>query len=147
MEITSRPSITLALFGDVILDEDRMMMCWVCWRQHGRSLKSLELDAASGNQSARDKLKSLSHLHIEWKYGDVRLDQIKFRRDRFKGNCDHNLLLEFGLSLGLDSLTESELADCFDELCACSQTHSAENLRKLRVRVIRALEAAQRDAS
>ena len=48
----------------------------------------------------------------------------------------------FGLDLGIEALSAEELADCFDELCACGKRHTPDNLRKLRTRLLQFLSAA-----
>jgi hypothetical protein len=50
--------------------------------------------------------------------------------------------MELGLNLGLDSLTDEELADCFDEMCPCGKDHDADALKKQRTRVRKQLQAA-----
>ena len=62
------------------------------------------------------------------------------RQSGSKFDLNHHSLMTSGLDLGLEKLTAGELADCFDELCSCGKEHSPENLRKLRDRMIKALE-------
>jgi len=61
----------------------------------------------------------------------------------FKGNSNHSDIMELGLNLGLDRLTEEELADCFDEVCPCGKAHDADALKKHRARVRKQLERAR----
>ena len=58
----------------------------------------------------------------------------------FKVDQAHTDLLELGLHLGLKMLSAEELADCFDEVCACGRTHDADALKKQRSRVLKDLE-------
>jgi hypothetical protein len=60
----------------------------------------------------------------------------------FKVDQAHTDLLELGLHLGLRVLSAEELADCFDEVCACGRSHDADALKKQRSRVIKDLEMA-----
>jgi hypothetical protein len=61
----------------------------------------------------------------------------------FKGNTEHSELMELGLSLGLNKLTDEELVDCFDEVCQCGKDHDANALKKQRARLRRVLETAR----
>jgi hypothetical protein len=60
----------------------------------------------------------------------------------FKVDQAHTDLLELGLHLGLKVLSAEELADCFDEVCACGKSHDADALKKQRSRVLKDLEMA-----
>ncbi len=60
----------------------------------------------------------------------------------FKVDQAHTDLLELGLHLGLKVLSAEELADCFDEVCACGRSHDADALKKQRSRVFKDLEMA-----
>jgi hypothetical protein len=60
----------------------------------------------------------------------------------FKVDQAHTDLLELGLHLGLRVLSAEELADCFDEVCACGRSHDADALKKQRSRVLKDLEMA-----
>ena len=60
----------------------------------------------------------------------------------FKVDQAHTDLLELGLHLGLKMLSAEELADCFDEVCACGRSHDADALKKQRSRVLKDLETA-----
>jgi len=64
----------------------------------------------------------------------------------FKVNQAHADLLELGLHLGLKVLTAEELADCFDEVCACRKIHDPDALKKQRGRVLKDLEATLRQS-
>jgi hypothetical protein len=63
----------------------------------------------------------------------------------FKVDQAHTDLLELGLHLGLKVLSAEELADCFDEVCACGRSHDADALKKQRSRVLKDLEMALQD--
>jgi hypothetical protein len=60
----------------------------------------------------------------------------------FKVDQAHTDLLELGLHLGLKVLSAEELADCFDEVCACGRIHDGDALKKQRSRVLKDLETA-----
>jgi hypothetical protein len=60
----------------------------------------------------------------------------------FKVDQAHSDLLELGLHLGLRGLSAEELADCFDEVCACGRSHDADALKKQRSRVLKDIEMA-----
>ena len=65
----------------------------------------------------------------------------------FKVDQAHTDLLELGLHLGLKVLSAEELADCFDEVCACGRSHDADALKKQRSRVLKDLEIALQEGS
>jgi cytochrome b involved in lipid metabolism len=50
--------------------------------------------------------------------------------------------MELGLNLGLNVLTDEELADCFDEFCACGKAHDADALKKQRAHARKQLQLA-----
>jgi len=55
----------------------------------------------------------------------------------FKGNIDHRILMIYGLGYGLENATADELAEFFDMFCPCeSETHDADDLRKLRKSIL-----------
>jgi hypothetical protein len=60
----------------------------------------------------------------------------------FKVDQFHTDLLELGLHLGLKVLSAEELADCFDEVCACGRSHDADAVKKQRSRVLKDLETS-----
>jgi hypothetical protein len=45
-------------------------------------------------------------------------------------------VVRVGRDLGIDSLTQAEVADCFDAFCLCEEPRDALNLRELRIRLI-----------
>ena len=50
-------------------------------------------------------------------------------------DLEHFDLMIFGIDPGLETLSNEELASCFDELCPCEGPHFGENLRKFRDRI------------
>jgi hypothetical protein len=75
----------------------------------------------------------------DWRYGKLDPNQV-----RSKFDYNHLTVMRCGLGLGIETLTQEELADCFDEVCTCGGTHNEENLRKLRTRVIKMMERLTR---
>lgn len=61
---------------------------------------------------------------------------------KFKHDPDHAAIFEIGLELGLETLTEDELCDCFDALCFCGRSHSSDALRKQKDRIVEDLRVA-----
>ena len=109
------------------------MLAWFAWNRYGKTFKQLLEEDRNGVRQ--------SSLGV---FGGIETDpeNIEFKRDR-----EHQVLIQYGLSLGIESISAEELADCFDELCPCGKTHSPENLRKLRARVVEFLAATRDRAS
>ena len=77
--------------------------------------------------------KQFHKLNLEfdkWRFGLLDPNKLKFKTD-----LDHFDLMIFGMDLGLELLSDGELASCYDELCPCEKPHFGENLRKLRDRI------------
>jgi hypothetical protein len=72
--------------------------------------------------------------------------KLEFNRERvrygfglppFKGNIDHRILMQTGLGLGLEGLSATELENFYRDFCPCeSEDHDADDLRKLRKRIL-----------
>jgi len=109
---------------------------WLCWRRYGQLLSALAAEEKAGNLEAHNKVHRLKDdlWQLLHKRGSI---------EPFKGNSRHSELMELGLNLGLDALTDEELADCFDEFCACGKDHDPDALKKQRARVRKQLEAAR----
>jgi hypothetical protein len=60
-----------------------------------------------------------------------------------KTDLDHDALFVIGLDLGLNELTDEELADCFDAVCPCGKSHDADALDKQRDRKKKELQKAR----
>lgn len=81
------------------------------------------------------------------KWMHVHADYHRFRWGRppeklkMKFNLTHFGIIIQGLDFGLKKLNEEELAECLDEICPCSQPHSADYLKKLRAQMIRACKS------
>ena len=109
---------------------------WLCWRRYGQSLTTLVAEEKAENLEAHNKVSRLRDdlWHLMHGQGSIEL---------FKGNSRHSELMELGLNLGLDALTDEELADCFDEFCRCGKDHDPDALKKQRARVRKQLEVAR----
>ena len=109
---------------------------WLCWRRFGQPLTTLVAEEKAGNLVAHDKVSRLRNdlWHLVYGRGSI---------EPFKGNSRHSEIMELGLNLGLDALTDEELADCFDEFCRCGKDHDQDALKKQRARVRKQLEAAR----
>jgi len=111
------------------------MFAALCWYKYGKTIKELVQQSAAGSPKASTQLLNLMRDYDRWRFGKPHR-----RQSGSKFDLNHHSLMTSGLDLGLDRLTADELADCFDELCSCGKEHSPENLRKLRERMIKALE-------
>jgi hypothetical protein len=109
---------------------------WLCWRRFGQPLATLVAEEKTGNLEAHNKVSRLRDdlWHLVHGRGSI---------EPFKGNSRHSEIMELGLNLGLDALTDEELADCFDEFCRCGKDHDPDALKKQRARVRKQLEAAR----
>jgi hypothetical protein len=108
---------------------------WLCWRRFGQPLTTLVAEEKAGNLEAHDKVSRLRNdlWHLVYGRGSI---------EPFKGNSRHSEIMELGMNLGLDALTDEELADCFDEFCKCGKDHDPDALKKQRARVRKQLETA-----
>ena len=88
-----------------------------------------------GDRSAGLKVVETADIYNRWMH-----EQLPRGGVRFKTNACHNLLMLFGLAGGLDRLSSRELADFFDKFCSCGQTHTLEVLRRLRWKLVAAIE-------
>jgi len=88
-----------------------------------------------GDRSAGLKVVETADIYNRWMH-----EQLPRGGVRFKTNACHNLLMLFGLTGGLDRLSSRELADFFDKFCSCGQTHTLEVLRRLRWKLVGAME-------
>jgi hypothetical protein len=48
--------------------------------------------------------------------------------------------MQTGLELGFRDLSPMKLADCYDDVCNCGKTQDPENMKKLRIRVIKIMD-------
>jgi hypothetical protein len=131
----------LSIFGAVdapeggAISEGQFTLGWLAFNKFGKSIvEVIEGDAAGDEKSSRQLL-SVEKDYQNWRYGRLDLNKMRFK---FDGH--HILIMQAGLELGLRALTSEELADCYDALCGCGKSHSPDNLKKLRARVIKMME-------
>jgi hypothetical protein len=115
--------------------EDEEFFAWLCWRRFRKPLWKLVQEEWDGSVKAA---KNLVRLREDWQQLG-RGQKLK----PFKGHLDHHQILEVGLSLGLEKLTAEELADCFDRICPCGETHDADAMKKQRARVSKEVQTAR----
>jgi hypothetical protein len=140
-----RHNAHLSIYGAVdsktgtVISEDQFTLCWLAWSKYGKTIMELVEGDKAGDEKSSRRLASVTKDYQDWRYGKLDPNQL-----RSKFDYNHLTVLRCGLSLGIETLTQEELADCFDEVCTCGETHDAENLRKLRTRVIEMMEMLTR---
>lgn len=90
-------------------------------------------DTAGDEKSSRQLL-SVQRDYKNWRYGKLDVNKMHFKFD-----SHHILIMQTGLELGFTDLLPTQLADCYDEVCNCGETHDPENIAKFRIRVIKML--------
>jgi hypothetical protein len=70
----------------------------------------------------------------------IRYGKLDVNKMHFKFDSHHILIMQTGLELGFRDLSSNQLADCYDEVCNCGETHDPENMKKLRSRVIKIMD-------
>jgi hypothetical protein len=108
---------------------------WLAFNKFGRSIVEIIQGDAAGDEKSSRQLLSVQKAYQDWRYGKLDVNKMSF-----KFNTHHSLIMQAGLELGLRDLTPDQLADCYDELCNCEKPHDAENVNKLRTRVIRIMD-------
>jgi hypothetical protein len=127
----------LSIYGAVdskegtVIPEDQFMLGWLAWSKYGRTILELVEGDKAGDEKSSRRLASVTKNYQDWRYGKLDPNQL-----RSKFDYHHLSTMRMCLDLGIEALTQEELADCFDEVCTCGETHDAENLRKLRTRII-----------
>jgi hypothetical protein len=122
-----------------VISEDQFTLCWLAWSKFGKTIMELAEGDKTGHEKSSKQLASVTKDYNNWRYGKLNPNQL-----RSKFDYNHLTVLRCGLDLGIETLTQEELADCFDEICTCGETHDAESLRKLRTRVIEMMERLMR---
>jgi hypothetical protein len=137
-----RANADLAIYGidpsqrGTTVSEAQFMQGWFAWSKYRRTLEELVEGDAAGDEKSSKQLMSVMEDFQKWRYGKLDPNKMKFKTD-----SAHTLLMSFGLDLGIQSLSPGELADCFDEYCtSCMDGHDAENLTKLRNRLVQQRE-------
>ena len=139
-----RAGIVLHDFAGKILDldlegpavrevsDEQFMLSWLSWYKFGKTWRQLQHERNAGKWKASQQILAVLKDHEKWKFDKLDPNDLAFKMDR-----PHFILMAFGLDFGLDKLTLSELADCFDALCPCGiEQHDPENLRKLKARIL-----------
>ena len=113
------------------ISEEHYTLHWLCWFKYNKTYKKLQQEYSGGDFRAAKQLHQLNLEFDKWRFGITDSNKLKFKTD-----LDHFDLIIAGLDLGLQNLTPSELAECFDTLCPCGSPHFPENLSKLRKRIL-----------
>jgi hypothetical protein len=131
----------LAVYGAVDskegteISEGQFTLCWLAWSKYGKTIMELVEGDEAGDEKSSKQLAGVTKDYQDWRYGKLDPNQL-----RSKFDYHHLETMRMCLDLGIENLTQEELADCFDETCTCGGTHDAENLRKLRTRIIKLME-------
>jgi hypothetical protein len=115
------------------ISEEHYMFHWICWFKYNKTYRRLMEEYRGGDFRAAKQFHQLNSEFDKWRFGKTDPNKLKF-----KTNIDHFDLIVAGLDLGIENLTSSELADCFDVLCPCGGPHPPENLSKFRQRIVKA---------
>jgi hypothetical protein len=99
------------------------------------TVPELRAQEMQGHRNAGRKVVETADFYNRWMH-----EQLPRAGVRFKTNARHNVLMLYGLAGGLKRLSSRELGDFFDEFCPCGQTHTLEVLRRLRRKLVEALE-------
>jgi len=124
------------------ISDEEYMLAWFAWNRYGKTFKQLLEEDRNGVRQSSMRVLTVGRDYQRWRYRELDPEKAKFKLDR-----EHQVLIQYGLAFGVESLSAEELADCFNELCPCGKTHFPENLRKLRTRVIGFLDAARANGS
>ncbi len=100
-----------------ISDED-YMLAWFAWNRYGKTFKQLLEEDRKGVRQSSMRVLTVSRDYQHWRYRELDPEKAKFKLDR-----EHQVLIQYGLAFGVESLSAEELADCFNELCPCGKTH------------------------
>lgn len=118
-----------------------LMLRRICRYKYNTTPEELLRKRNAGDFKAARKFIQLCLDYENWAFG-----KWDARPESFKSKPDHHLLISLGLHFGIQNLTQSELADCFNEICPCGdKEHSEESLRKLRIKIQRHYNATSRE--
>jgi hypothetical protein len=115
---------------------DQGVLEWIYFERHKIPMKqdSEQMEARDWDASRR----------LQRTFGDV--EQLRCGKGPirpFKGNLEHSNMFETLWGLGIELLTQEELADFFDEYCPCGiDAHDPDALKKQRARFKRVLQKA-----
>jgi hypothetical protein len=89
-----------------------------------KTFRELQQSERQGNRKASRQVVEVMNLNNRWLHGQLPSGGIPF-----KTNPRHILLMLYGLSAGLDTLTSSELVQFFDDNCPCRKIHNQQSCR------------------
>jgi len=132
-------ALAFSHFSESPIPEDRGLAEWFHSERHGESLRTAEQLEQSGDFAALQRIQRTEQ--DLWRAAHKR-GPIK----PFQGDEVHRSLLQQLIWFEpIDNpLTAEERADCFDDLCACGNTHNADALKKQYLRLKKELSAAER---
>jgi hypothetical protein len=120
------------------LADASFMTHWLAWNKWGKTLEQLVAEDRRGVEKSSRQLLSVQQEFQRWRYGKQDAEDVQTKFDR-----EHWTLIMWALDMGVEKLTQEELADFANDMCLCgSKQHSPENLRKLRTRILKFLEVA-----
>lgn len=135
----------LSIYGAVdsrtgtVISEDQFTLCWLAWSRYGKTIQELIAGDRSGHEKSSKQLASVTKDYNDWRYGKLDPNKLSSKFD-----YNHLAVMRCGLDLGIETLTQEELTDCFDEICTCGKEHDGEKLRKLRTRTIEMIRRLQK---
>ena len=108
---------------------------WIHWRRHGTTLE---------DDVKKMRVDYEASLRVQRTYSDVEALRFGHAIEPFKGKQEHADIFDFGIGLGLELLTPTELSDLFAEYCPCGcDDHSPDTLSHFRERFLERLEQAR----
>jgi hypothetical protein len=137
-QFNSQAFIEKSIFSESALTTDsadsKGVFEWLHFERHGIPFKQDEEDAKKGDWEASRR--------IQRTIGDA--EQLRCGKGPiipFQGNLDHSTIFAMTWSLGIEKLTQEELADFFDKYCPCLiEAHDPDALKKHRAHFKRSLE-------
>lgn len=129
----SEPSAPQPGKGYVTNPEDEGLFRQLVFLKHGVTYRQLMVELEKRPTTYR-KL-----LLVHEDYQRLRTGKASLRDLKLKFQFYHFQIIIDGLDFGLATLNEFEFAECFDHICPCRQKHSVEYMKKLRIRVKRAI--------
>ncbi|MGC1600013.1 MAG: hypothetical protein WA757_07160 [Candidatus Acidiferrales bacterium] len=124
------------------MSEGQFTLGWLAFNKFGKSIVELAAGDAAGDVKSSRQLLSVQRDYQNWRYGKLDVNKMHFKFD-----SHHILIMQTGLELGFRALTPMQLADCYDEVCNCGETHDPENMKKLRTRVIKIMDRLAKNLS
>lgn len=112
---------------DPLASDSKGILEYLHFHRHGESLRVTQSKDANGDLDAYDKIARTGK--------DARI--LSFGKGPikpFQEDPVHRQLMQLVICYQRERLTAEELAQCFDEYCACGNDHDADALRKMRQR-------------